>query len=77
MKTEYEMTEQDLQTLMDCSKSGPMIMLQCGSPMSPQEKANRAWADLGEKMGFQHMTVEPVGGKGDRFFRAAPAEGAD
>jgi hypothetical protein len=75
MKTEYEMSEQDRQTLLDCSKAVPMIALQCGTPASPQENANRAWAALGEKMGFKPMTVEPVPGKGDRFFRAESVEG--
>jgi len=52
-------------------KPVPMIMLQCLSPSSPQENANRAWKALGAKMHFNHMTVRP-NGKGDRFFSAEP-----
>ena len=41
---------------------------------SPQDNANRAWERLGKKMGFDHMTVAPIPGKGPRFFTAVPAE---
>lgn len=70
--TEYEMTEVDLAELLDAMKPVPMIMLQCGTPPSQQENANAAWARLGVKMGFQHMTVRPSS-KGQRFFMAEPA----
>ena len=70
--TEYEMTESDLAELIGAMKPTPLIMLQCGTPPSRQEKANAAWARLGVKMGFQHMTVRPSA-KGDRFFMAEPA----
>ena len=70
MRKEYEMTEAQLNTLLEACRPVPMIMLQCGMPKSPQENANDAWRALGEEMGFQHMTVEPVTGKGNRFFTA-------
>lgn len=69
MKTNFEMTAEDLQTLLDTMKPVSMIMLQCGTPRSAQENANAAWARLGEKMGFDPMTVRP-NGRGDRFFSA-------
>lgn len=65
----YEMSEEDLQTILDAGKPVHMMMLQCGLPKSPQENANAAWGRLGEKLGFDHMTVEPTG-QGDRFFSA-------
>ena len=73
-QTEYEMTEQDLATLLEAMKPVPMIMLQCGTPPSRQESANHAWAALGKKMGFDSDTVRPISGKGDRFFSAVPSE---
>lgn len=73
-RTEYEMTKEDMETLMEAMKSVPMIMLQCGNPPSQQENANRAWAELGRKMGFDGDTVRPINGKGDRFFSAVPSE---
>lgn len=73
-RTQYEMTEEDMQTLLESMKPVPMIMLQCGSPPSQQENANRAWNALGEKMGFDGSTVQPVSGKGARFFTAIPNE---
>lgn len=70
----YEMTEADLDKILDACKPVPMIMLQCGAPSSPQENANRAWAELGSRMGFDAMTVEPVSGKGNLFFTAVSVE---
>lgn len=72
-RTNYEMAEADLKSILDACKPVPMIMLQCGAPRSPQERANDAWSALGAKMGFDYMTVQPTG-KGDRFFTAVPSE---
>jgi len=71
IRKDYEMTEADLDKIKEACKPVPMIMLQCGTPSSPQENANRAWARLGESMGFDPMSVQP-NGKGDRFFSAIP-----
>lgn len=73
-RTEYEMTQEDFDTLMEAMKPVPMIMLQCGNPPSQQENANRAWALLGKKIGFDGDTVRPIDGKGNRFFTAIPSE---
>jgi len=71
-RKEFEITEEQLDTLMEACKPVPMIMLQCGDPPSPQENANSAWKSLGSNLGFDHMTVQPVSGKGTRFFTAIP-----
>lgn len=65
----YEMTQADLDKILAACAPVPMIMLQCGPTRSAQERANDAWADLGERMGFDHMTVKPTG-EGNRFFTA-------
>jgi hypothetical protein len=67
--TEFEITQDQLNTLLAAMKPVAMIMLQCGTPRSPQENANDAWARLGVELGFDPMTVRP-NGKGDRFFSA-------
>lgn len=72
-RVEYKMIEADMQTILDACKPVPMIMLQCGTPPSQQENANRAWAALGKKMGFDSMTVRPSE-KGKLFFTAVPSE---
>ena len=72
-RTEFEMTDDDLAKLMDAMKPVPLIMLQCGTRASPQERANAAWAELGRKMGFNPMTVKPPSGKGPKFFTAERA----
>jgi hypothetical protein len=69
----FEMTEADLDELLQACRSVPLIALQCGSPPSPQENANAAWDRLGEKMGFYGSTVKPTG-KNNRFFNAIPKE---
>jgi len=76
-RTEYEMTQADFDTLMEAMKPVPMIMLQCGNPPSQQENANKAWAALGKKMGFDSDTVQPIRGKGQRWFSAVPSEHED
>ena len=69
----YEMTEDDLRELLTACKPVPCMMIGSMIPSSPQENANRAWAKLGEKMGFDSMTVQPSN-QGDRFFSAVPSE---
>jgi hypothetical protein len=73
-RTNYEMTEADLQEILDACKPVPAMMIGGTLPSSPQENANNAWRRLGGKMGFDHMTVQPIGGKGNRFFSAVPTE---
>lgn len=73
-RTEYEMTEEDLATLLAAFKPVPMIMVGGAYPPSQQENANRAWAALGKKIGFDFMTVRPFEGKGPRSFTAVPSE---
>lgn len=70
---EYEMTQADLDAILDACKPVPYMVMGGMAPRSPQENANAAWAALGEKMGFDYMTVRPSS-KGDRFFTATPSE---
>jgi hypothetical protein len=78
-RTEYEMTEDDLQAILTASRPTPVMFLSGGTPMSSstQENANRVWAELGKRMGFDYMTVRPIPGKGTRFFTAVPSETED
>lgn len=73
-RTEYEMTGADLDALLAACKAVPVIMVGGFAPPSQQENANKAWAALGEKMGFDSATVRPAAGKGKRFFTAIPSE---
>ena len=75
-RTEYEMTQDDLDAILAACKPTPVMFLSGGTPMgnSPQENANIAWGKLGKKMGFDHMTVRPDGSRGMRFFSAIPTE---
>lgn len=70
-RKEYEMTEADLAKIMEACKPVPYIVIGGHPPRSPQENANDAWADLGRRMGFDHMTVRPTG-RGSRHFSAVP-----
>ena len=73
-RTDYEMTEDDLQNLMDACKPVAAMMIGGTVGRSPQENANAAWKALGDKMGFDSSTVNPMSGKGTRFFTAIPNE---
>ena len=68
----FEMTSDQHEKLLDACKPVPMVMLQCGKPPSPQERANAAWLALGNELGFDHMTVRPVSGQPETVFEAAP-----
>jgi len=72
MRKKFEMSQEDMDALLAVMKPVPMIMLQCGSPPSPQERANAAWMQLGETMGFDGMTVKPEGSN-PRVFTAVEA----
>lgn len=76
-RTEYEMTEEDLAAILDACKPTPVMMIGGFTGSPPQENANRAWAVLGTKMGFDPMTVQPISGRGQRFFTAIPSEPED
>ncbi len=75
-RTNFEMTQADLDAILDACKPTPVMFLSGGTRIggSKQENANEAWKRLGEKMGFDHMTVQPIYGKGNRFFSAVPSE---
>lgn len=74
LRQEFEMTEDDLKGLLAASRPTPVMFVSGETPMGPsqQENANRAWAELGERVGFEAMSVEPLREKGDRFFTAIP-----
>lgn len=76
-RTEYEMTEEDLAAILDACKPTPVMMIGGFVGSTTQENANRAWAALGTKMGFEPMTVQPMPGRGQRFFTAIPSEPDD
>lgn len=69
-RQKFEMTQEDLDKLISAGKQIPLIMLHLGMPRSPQERANDAWRELGERMGFEYMTVLPIDGESPRFFTA-------
>lgn len=73
-RTEYELNDADFATLMEASRPVPYMIIGGHAPASPQENANRAWAAVGARLGFDHMTVRPVARKGVRFFTAIPTE---
>ena len=74
MRTEYELSEAQLNNLLESCKPVPYMVFGDMAPRSPQENANAAWKSLGGQMGFDHMTVRPVPGKSDLFFTATARE---
>ena len=78
MKNQYELTQQDYEELLKACRPTRVMSFDGVHNMFPsfQENANRAWQELGRKMGFQWDSVEPSC-KGDRFFQAEPQEGKE
>ena len=70
-RREFEMTRADLDALLDATRPTPTRPLQFIRP-----SANRAWERLGERMGFDPMTVMPST-KGRPFFTAVPTKKGD
>ena len=73
-RTNYEMTQADCDALLASMKPVAAMMIGGTTGPSQQENANNAWAALGKKMGFDHMTVQPIHGKGMLHFSAVPSE---
>lgn len=71
-RREYELSAEDHRLLLEACRAVPYMVFGGVEPSSPQENANRAWAALGKRLGFDGMSVEPVPGKGARFFTAIP-----
>ncbi len=72
MKQRFEMSSEQEATILEACRPVSLIALQCGTPSSPQENANRAWQKLGKEMGFVWDTVEPIPGEPNRVFNAEP-----
>lgn len=67
------MTQADLDKILDACQPTPVMKIGNYEGSSPQENANRAWKELGSRMGFDGETAQPAEG-GDRFFTAVPSE---
>ena len=80
MRKTFEMTEADLEILLEASKPTPAMWTSGGVALfgTPEENANRAWVELGRKMGFKSSTVAPTQCQqcGPRFFTAEVDEQA-
>lgn len=71
-RQEYLLTQEEVNELLEACKPVPMIALQCGNPVSAQERANAAWEALGKKRGFVGSSAEPVQGKSMLYVSAIP-----
>jgi hypothetical protein len=72
-RKDFKMTQADYDGLLErIGKPAPLIMLQCGGPSSRQAIANAAWCELGDRMGFDGMTVEPSSRSRPLDFTAIP-----
>ena len=69
----YEMSDEQLDTLLNACQPVPYLVVGGMEPRSPHEKANTAWAALGRELGFKHMTVRPDG-PNQACFTAEPLE---
>lgn len=74
MRTEFTLEQSDLDKLMEASKPVPYMVFGGMPPRSPQENANDAWKELGQRLGFDHMTVRPIAGKSMLCFTAEASQ---
>ena len=70
MTQEYELTQEDLDSVLEASEPTRYMVIGGVEPRSPQENANAAWQRLADKYGFVWDTVGPVSGKGQCFITA-------
>jgi hypothetical protein len=72
VKRQYRLTDAELQSILDCSKPVPMIMLHISTPESPQDRANRAWQSVAQAHGFVWDSAEPAETGDDHDLLAEP-----
>lgn len=70
MRKEFEITQAQLDTILEACKPVRYIIVGNLEPSSPQENANRAWQSLANEKGFVWDSVQPVSGKSNLFFTA-------
>jgi hypothetical protein len=70
-RAEFQLTDDEMDELLSKMRREPVMYLSGGTPMfsSQQERANDAWKALGQKRGFDGMTVRSSP-KGAKFFTA-------
>lgn len=73
-RREFEMDAEQYARLIEGCKAIPAMLIGGVLPETSQVRANRAWAALGKEMGFDGKTVQPVRGRGPRFFTAEEVE---
>jgi len=67
MRKQYTLSEEDYKFLLNACKPVPYMVIGGVLPRSPQENANDAWEALGNKLGFDYMTVKPYGSNPKEF----------
>lgn len=77
-RTEYKMEQSDADSIIASLQAKSIV--QAGTPTkaeSPQDRANKVWIKMGERMGFDPATVQPMPQRGMLFFSAIPIQPAE
>lgn len=74
MKIKFQMSQEQLEKIKRACRPVQYLVANGVEPMSPEQSANYAWMALGDEMGFDGMTAEPIDGHGAQFFMAEPKE---
>lgn len=76
MKQDFQITQDELNEILEASKPTPVMYLSGGTPMfdSPQENANRVWKKLADKYGFVWDSAELISNKPPTNFKATPTQ---
>jgi len=76
MRQQFRMSEEQYGRLVEASKPVPYMVFGGMEPISPREKAEAVWRELGDEMGFDWTTVEPPTNGDNHSFSAVLAERA-
>ena len=70
---EYEITQAELDSVLEASKPTPVMYLSGGQRMfdSPQANANRAWQKIAKRLNVELMTIRPSP-RGELWITAEP-----
>jgi len=70
MRKMFTLTDDQYAKLLDACNPVPHMVVGGWEPTSPQERANAAWCELGQEMGFDGMSVRPEPGNDGKNFSA-------
>jgi len=73
-RQEYEMTEDEFESIKKASRPVPAMKIGDYTPSTPQENANTVWKRIAKNHGVKWDSIQPLSNKGPRHFSAIPID---